>query len=307
MRKFAHCAIAVLTILCLFLRPLAVSALESVDTTRCGSLLLEYSSDGVGFSGLEIRIYRIAEIHADGGIDLVAPFDGYPVNIHGIQSQKEWADVADTLAAYIAADQILPTAAVLTDEQGNAAFPELETGVYLVLGVSLEQENRLYTFENFCLFLPRPLEDGTMQYDLVAKPKYTVTTNSVEISYRVVKLWKDTGDEEQRPVNVTVDILKDGALQETVILSAENDWSYSWSAQDDGSQWVVVEKNIPEGYTVTITANQTVFTITNTGKDPDPEWPQTGDDFPLIPCLMAMSLSGIGLVLCGLYRKRVQG
>ena len=306
MRKNACCLLTALILLALFLQPLSVRAEEALDVTRECSLTLEYSSEGNGFENMEIRIYRIAEIHANGDYALVDPFSALPVKIHGIRSQTEWREAADTLAAYITAEQIPATAAGITDHAGNVLFEGLQTGVYLVMDANGRIDRTTYAFENFCVFLPTPQQEGGLNYNVYAKPKHTTHTDPDdprELHYQVVKLWKD-GKGEKRPATVTVDILKDSVLQETVTLSADNDWTYGWTAPDDGAVWTVVEREVPADYTVVITAKETVFTITNTTQPDPPDGPQTGDSFTLIPWLIVMNVSGILLVLLGIYRKR---
>lgn len=307
MRKTIFRVLAFAIFFCIALKPLPVYAAEFVDVDRQCSLELEYSSNGTGFAGLDIQIYRIAEMYADGTYALAAPFDQLPVKIHGIQHQREWRDAANTLAAYITAQQIPATKTEKTNDAGKAAFADLETGIYLVMGLSVKTESHTYQFENFCLFLPTPQSDGALKYDMAAKPKFSVTPNPEqpgEISYQVVKLWKDAGNEAGRPERVEVDILKNGVVQETVALHAENNWTYAWTAPEGEDAWTVVEKNVPEGYSVVMTASGTAFTITNTRPAEEDEPPKTGDSFSLRFWLSAMSISGMMLMLCGTLPKR---
>lgn len=307
MRKITLHILAILILLCTVCQPIQVSAAEMVDVTQECSLELDYSSNGTGFPGLEIQLYRIAEMYEDGAYALIAPFDKLPVRIHGITSQKEWQDAANTLASYITAQQIQPTKTKLTDRTGKTSFQDLSTGIYLVQGVTAERDNSIYKFENFCVFLPRPLTDGTYGYDLSAKPKSSVTPkpeNPEETRYQVVKLWKDTGMRNQRPKSVTVSILKNGMVQETVLLNADNNWTYSWSAPVENDIWTVVEKDIPDAYTVVIREAGNVFTITNFRAAPEGQPPKTGDTFALRQWLTAMSLSGMMLIAIGILQKR---
>lgn len=305
MRKPAYRLLALLLLLCLTLQPLTAHA--AVDTARECSLELDYSSNGTGFGSLDIRIYRIADIYADGSFSLTAPFDDLPVKIHGITSQREWRDTANTLAAYIISRNIQPTATQKTDASGKARFSDLNAGIYLVLEVAATTSTHTYRFENFCIFLPTPLSDGTQDYDISAKPKSTVTPNAEqpeEVTYQVVKLWKDPGNSSQRPKSITVDILKDGAVHETVRLNADNNWTYSWTVPEGSGSWSVVEKDVPKAYTVVITSSGTTFTITNTRPAPNVDPPKTGDTFALRPWLTVMALSGLLLAACGILQKR---
>lgn len=307
MRKLILRVLTILILLCMVCCPLSARAAGLVDVDRQCSLELEYSSNGTGFAGLDIQIYRIAEMYADGTYALAAPFNQIPVKIHGIRYQREWRDAANTLAAYIAAQQIPTTKKEKTNEAGKAMFTDLETGIYLVMGLSVKNETHTYQFENFCVFLPTPQSNGALKYDMAAKPKFSVTPNPEqpgEISYQVVKLWKDAGNEAGRPERVEVDILKNGVVQETVTLHAENNWTYSWTAPEGEDAWTVVEKNVPEGYSVVMTASGTAFSITNTRPAEEDEPPKTGDSFSLRFWLSAMSISGMMLMLCGTLPKR---
>lgn len=307
MKKVTLRVLTLVLLLCTILQPLSVLAQEAVEVDRVCSLELDYANDGVGFPGLSIKIYRFAEIYEDGDYALVPPFDTVPVKIHGITSQAEWRDAASTLSAYILAEGIAPTAVAETGEDGKALFENLETGTYLVMGISAETEEGTYRFEPLCIFLPTPGEDGSQNYHIQARPKFTFTPKPVEPEwkdYRVLKLWKDEGNRTRRPRSITVDILRNGVVVETVTLNAANNWSYAWTAEDNGDVWSVVEKDVPDAYTVVISGNATTFTITNTCDLPDVDPPQTGDTFALKPWLTAMALSGILLLLLGILHKR---
>ena len=65
-----------------------------MDTGRSCSLTLRYAQQDAAFPGLEIRIYRVAQFHADGTYERVEPYASWPVNLQGITSQKQWQDAA---------------------------------------------------------------------------------------------------------------------------------------------------------------------------------------------------------------------
>lgn len=306
MRKRILRFAAALLMLCICLEPLSAHALGTVDVAQKCSLRLEYSHSGIGFENLKIEIYRVAEVFTDGDYSLIAPFDQFPVKIHGVETQKEWRDAANTLAAYIDADRITPTRTGKTDGSGIVSFHGLKTGLYLVKGLQVQEEEGTYGFENFCIFLPTPA-DGVQNYDVYAKPKSIFTPKEEEpevAEFKVVKLWKDSGSRSSRPKNVSVDILKNGTLWKSVTLNQDNSWSYSWSAEKDGSSWSVVEKNVPSRYTVVISRSAGVFTVTNTAKTMKDDVPKTGDTFPLRPWLMTMCISGLFLMVAGIGSKR---
>lgn len=275
---------------------------EELDTGRTGSIQLDYSQDGMGFAGLQIEIYRVAEAFADGTFALLEPFSGFPVSIHGITSQAEWRDVSQTLVAYIIADGVAPSFVGVTGQNGEVSFEALPLGLYLVRGARAEQNGETYVFHEFMIYLATPVADGGFDYDVTAKPKYT--RYGTEDHYRVVKLWKDFGV-EQRPEQVTVELYKDGQFFEAVQLNAENQWCYQWT-DPDGAQWQVVERDVPEGYLVSVSANETVFSITNTNPDAPPPPPTTGDQFPALLWAMVLCLAGLAMILLALRGRQYE-
>lgn len=302
-----------LLLLCVLLQPAATHAAEGAG--EC-SLTLTYSKDGYIFENCEIEIFRVAQRLSDGSYKVAAPFDRYPVQLDGITSQREWQETADTLTAYVIADWIVPTQAHKTGIDGKVHFTGLQAGLYLVRGTTARNGEGECTFKSTMILLPMPQNDGSYDYDLEVKPKSTFTPDPEDpdipvepdepelITYKVVKLWKDTGYSSQRPRNVKVEIYKDGVLQETVILNAANDWTYSWEAPKDDSTWTVLERDVAEDYTVTVTAEGETFTIVNSRKSPPGTPPKTGDGFPLSLMIMLMCTSGMLLVILGLLQQR---
>ena len=62
-------------------------------------------------------------------------------------------------------------------------------------------------------------------------------------------MWKDNGNQSKRPEMVLVQLLENGAVVDTVALSEENNWEYTWEGLDASSRWQVAETNVPDGYT----------------------------------------------------------
>ena len=135
----------IVSILCIFALALSLLGVHSLaallDTEHPCSLTLDYTMGEVAFHGLEIKIYRVAQFLPSGNCQTVPPFDRYPVRINGITSQTEWQSVASTFLAHIAADQLAPTATQTTAADGSVVFSGLQTGLYLVQGVTAQAGN----------------------------------------------------------------------------------------------------------------------------------------------------------------------
>lgn len=85
----------------------------------------------------------------------------------------------------------------------------------------------------------------------------------------VHKVWDDNGDPE-RPDSVSVNLLRDGKVHETVELSDENQWTYTWEDLDDRYQWTVEEETV-DGYEVSYkTEDNTVFITNHNDYEPTP-------------------------------------
>lgn len=102
-----------------------------------------------------------------------------------------------------------------------------------------------------------------------------------------------------------MEVRRDGQLQQTVTLSAENNWMYTWKAVDDGSVWTVNEVNVPEGYTVGIQRSGDTFSITNTKPEtPAGNRPQTGDTTNMTLYVLLMAASGLALLVVGIVLRK---
>ena len=299
-------ALSFIVLICMLLAiyPLTVSAEQQIETDKISSLTLQYRHGEEVFPDLMVYTYRVAQISSAGDYILTGDFKQYPINIDGIQSQSEWRRIATTFAAYIAADHLAFTKSQKTNEEGKVCFENLLPGLYLTLSVRAEKDGILTIFETFFTSIPYPGEDGNYLYDVLAYPKCERhQIQPEERSYQVVKQWKDGSYSHLRPETVTVDILKDGVWQSSQILSSENNWSYSWNALDDGSKWQVVERDIPERYTVSVEEFDLMIVITNIYEHSDKP-PQTGDVSMPHLYLLIISLLGIILILVAVWRKR---
>ena len=303
MRK--QIALLICLVICVAaLCPLYVNAATPLDPTAEASLTLCYQKDEQAFGELQISIFRVAEAFSDGTCELIEPFVSSSVDIHGITEKEQWQGVAVTLNSYIVANQISPYRVETTDDKGKAIFKQLETGLYFVKEVVAENNAGTYIFNQFMVYLPTPNEDGSFDYNVEAKPKCTSFVPKTE--YRVTKLWKND-NKNDRPKQITVDIYKDGALFESQVLSAENNWSYSWQVSEaDRSEWTVAERTVSKGYKVTIQQNGSSFSIINTKEsDPNrPNTPQTGDTANPLLWIVITCLSGILLIIIGIYSRR---
>ncbi|MBQ6509535.1 MAG: Cna B-type domain-containing protein, partial [Flexilinea sp.] len=101
----------------------------------------------------------------------------------------------------------------------------------------------------------------------------TVTNKHIpeETEVKVFKVWDDADDQDgYRPDDVTVNLLADGSIIDTVTLSEENEWSYSWTKLDKKAKGADIDYTVTENavseYTTKIVKNDEnsfSYTVTN--------------------------------------------
>jgi len=89
-------------------------------------------------------------------------------------------------------------------------------------------------------------------------------TDTTTDKITVRKVWSG---EAPHPLSVTIALYKDGSEHASIVLSASNNWTHTWTELDRTANWTLREKNIPAGYEATVTATSPgVFVVTNTKK-----------------------------------------
>lgn len=305
------------------LLPVRVQALGLIDTAQPVTLTICYECGGKAAPGVDFSLYRVAAASSAMELTLTGDFTAYPVSLEHTDADG-WQALAAALEGYIQRDSLKPLDSGRTDRTGTLTFPSggetLTPGLYLVLGGQYVSGSRVYTAEPSLVLLPAPGDAGTQwDYDVTATPKYTVRSTETppdsSISRRVIKVWDDADNKDSRPRSVTVQLLQNGKVYDTVTLSGQNNWRYTWNDLDARSQWTVVEREV-SGYTVAVSRSGATFTVTNTAspegpdipepqEDPDvpknPSLPQTGVLWWPVPVLAA---AGILFIIVGCARGR---
>ena len=296
--------------LCLFMLPCTAyaastaDAKEPIEITKDCSMTLSYVHNQTVFPNLKVQVYHIATVSSDFQYTLTADFASTNLTVNGVSSTNEWDAMRTTLESYVIANGLSADYEYRTDSNGSVKLENLTPGLYFIMPIQFANDGAYYYFDSALVALPGLGNDGKWQYDISVKPKpeIDIPTGDDE-EYKVVKLWRDNGHQEERPSNIEVDIICNGKVVETVVLSAENNWSYSWTAEDNGDKWQVSERNVPEGYVMTVEEHTTSFTIINTIPG-TPDIPQTGDTSNTGLYVMLMCVSGLLLVILGVTAKR---
>lgn len=293
-------------------------AYGSVDTKASASMTVNFTDNSKGIEGASFRLYRVADVSEAVAFTLTGDFTGASVSLNDVKNSSGWSDIAATLESYVAANKISPVKTGVTDKNGTVSFTGLPVGLYLLLGDNTVVGDYSYTPAASVIMLPTLLDNDTWNYNPTVDIKSTKkpVTKTQELS--VKKVWKDN-NYDKRPTSVEIQLLRDGEVQDTVTLDADNNWTYTWKdltsiyVDDNGNKktftYTVNEKNVPSGYTASVSQNDTAYTVTNTKKDTpttpdnkknptDETLPKTGQLNWPIPIL---TISGLLLVGLGWY------
>ena len=231
------------------------------------TLTIRYDWEGVCF-----HLYQTGTPDGDGWT-LTGQFSGYSVKLPEQGDSAEiWRDTASTLAAYAALDGLTSEDTQAT-RNGEIRFSNLANGLYLAVG-----ENHTH---GDCTYIPVPILIAVEDHLTVQIKSEEETTppggGDDDVSYRVVKIWE--GGEDRRTQSVTVQLLCNGQPYHTATLNDTNNWSYSWTG-DPGYTWQVAELEVPEGFVVSVSREDCLFTVTNRYQEEIPDEPPPEGDRP---------------------------
>lgn len=298
-------------------------AAGSVDLAEDVSLSVTCRDGSTPLAGMELRLYLVAAMDENGDLAVVSAFQGID-----LQS-------AQTLAVYTQLAQLTPADTGTTDNQGQLTFPTggktLIPGLYLLTGSCHPQGGKTYAPTPYLVKLPTwDQTSGSWAYQVALSEKFDIDevpdtpVVPATVTRKVLKVWDDAGCESLRPESVTVYLLRNGQVYDTVTLSAANEWRYTWTGLDAAYQWTVAEQR-PQDYEVSITQAGVTFVVTNsrtpdtpdTPDNPDspdrpsapdapdtpvqPTLPQTGQLWWPVPLLLC---GGLVLLAAGLLRRR---
>ena len=252
----------------------AAQAAGSIDLSRKPTLTLSYRDGRTALSGAKFSIYRVADADETGELTARAEFNEFDLDIRGANDSR-WREMAQTLESYVLRRELTPDDSGKTGKAGTLTLPTqgrtLRAGLYLVVGERHTQEGFYYDAEPFFVLLPsQDVQKNEWVYDASANVKFDKTPvpdDGDTVTRKVLKIWDDDGAEDSRPREITVELLKNGKVYDTVKLSEKNGWRYTWRELDADARWTLTEKTV-SGYTVSITREGVTFVVTNT-KKPD--------------------------------------
>lgn len=229
------------------------TSVSATEENKSDTLTITCQNQGMILSNMEWKIYKIADIRSRSTFTLSGDFEKYPVNLDNL-STSEMQTAAVTLETYAKVDEIVPQKSGITDENGIVKFDDLEYGVYLISGKSMVIGDLFYMPAPSVIMLSANKESGvSWHYDLNALPKLKVLPVAMRIydyDCFVKKTWTNDS-EETRPESITVSLVRNGEEFDTELLTKDNNWQCEWHNLSSDFEWNIIEKDVPENYTVT--------------------------------------------------------
>lgn len=236
----------------------------SLDTAvavgPCSLTVRLKSDEGVVCDAVSVEVRRVAGT-VDGKFVLDEEFASLNVDLNGMTDSAS-VDAAGLIHQHLVQSGLSGAVAV-TNGFGEALFPDLQEGIYLVF----ERGGQKVTFLPYLIALP----DGRVR-DVASDPKVSERGDK---ELTVTKNWDDSDNASgKRPGSVRVRLLRNGKAFRVVQLSSANNWRYTFRELPDTGEYSVQEIAV-EGYTADyqMTAEGVVITnrlIGGGGSDPLP-------------------------------------
>lgn len=231
-------------------------------------LVISYIDGGEYLQGAEFSLYYLGSVK-DGKITPDDSFTSYKVSFDVSDSEKLMS-LGLTLSAYVLRDKVEADYMDITDEKGTADFDGavLSEGAYLIMAEKHYQNSAYYFCEPTVVILPYGEAET-----LTVIPKFEKVpedTESLYVSYRVLKAWIED-EKGYRPVEIQVELLRDGEIYDTVVLNSENNWKYQWDNLSPHYHWIVTEKTVFGDYVVSLSREEKAYLLTNNGGIGDKE------------------------------------
>ena len=245
-------------------------------------IIIHYPYENVTFN-----IYHVADI-IDNEMIFTDDFKDISKDLNWDEFEKN----AFTLANLVAYHKIHPLETLNTKSNfpikfliSLSSYPK----VYLLVGENHSIHGKTYEIAPTLLYvsLDTPVDN--------IYPKNTLLVTHTTIN--IMKIWNDSINQSKE--SIEIELIKDNKYDRTIILNEENNWRVQLDVEP--SNYQVIEKNIPKGYTVTYEKQDNHYIIINTKNNEDNKTlPNTG--IPLIHIYL-LFICGITLIIIGQIRK----
>ena len=240
-----------------------IYALENntIDFNSKGSIEITLSekTDNEKIEGAEILLYKVADAKSENHnlvFEYIDELKSCNASLNDLETKSKSEDIEKCI------NENINSLKQITDVNGTVKYNDLDLGLYLV-----KQNNIVKGYskiDSFLVMIPK-ITDNKWIYDIKSTPKTDIIR---VIDINVKKVWNtstsNTNDSIKLPRSIEVELLLNDKVIDTVKLSKDNNWSYTWEDLAKSEEYTIKEINVPKGYTPSYQKDNNTFIVTNT-------------------------------------------
>lgn len=285
--------IILLSILMLYSTNIYALEGNTIDFNSKGSIeiTLNEKTDNEKIEGAEILLYKVADAKSENHnlmFEYIDELKSCNASLNDLETKSKSEEIEKCI------NENIKSLKQITDINGTVKYNDLDLGLYLV-----KQNNIVEGFskiDSFLVMIPK-ITDNKWIYDIKSTPKTDIIR---VIDINVKKVWNtstsNTNDSIKLPRSIEVELLLNDKVIDTVKLSKDNNWSYTWEDLAKSEEYTIKEINVPKGYTPSYQKDNNTFIVTNTST-----LVQTGQ---MLWIVMLLIITGITFIIISIIYDR---
>lgn len=285
--------IILLSILIFYSTNIYALEINTIDFNSKGSIEITLSekTDNEKIEGAEILLYKVADAKSENHnlvFEYIDELKSCNASLNDLETKSKSEDIEKCI------NENINSLKQITDVNGTVKYNDLDLGLYLV-----KQNNIVKGYskiDSFLVMIPK-ITDNKWIYDIKSTPKTDIIR---VIDINVKKVWNtstsNTNDSIKLPRSIEVELLLNDKVIDTVKLSKDNNWSYTWEDLAKSEEYTIKEINVPKGYTPSYQKDNNTFIVTNTST-----LVQTGQ---MLWIVMLLIITGITFIIISIIYDR---
>lgn len=285
--------IILLSILMLYSTNIYALEGNTIDFNSKGSIeiTLNEKTDNEKIEGAEILLYKVADAKSENHnlmFEYIDELKSCNASLNDLETKSKSEEIEKCI------NENIKSLKQITDINGTVKYNDLDLGLYLV-----KQNNIVGGFskiDSFLVMIPKIVNNKWI-YDIKSTPKTDIIR---VIDINVKKVWNtstsNTNDSIKLPRSIEVELLLNDKVIDTVKLSKDNNWSYTWENLAKSEEYTIKEINVPKGYTPSYQKDNNTFIVTNTST-----LVQTGQ---MLWIVMLLIITGITFIIISIIYDR---
>lgn len=248
------------------------SSVFALDNLLNGEIQFNYTHNDNPLDDVDVRVYQVAELLDDGTYAMTQEFADIEMDFYQLEVMSYWINLKNEIEHHVDYKMITPDYEFVTDDAGNYNLDDLDLGLYYITAEYEDDGLYAYYSEPLLIFVGQFDDDlDKWVYEFTIIPKISVVSLNNPATITVNKTWENINNETVIPNSIEVELYCNGEVVDTVTLSEENSWSYTWENIDIHQVWAVYEKTTLTDFEVSYDRDYFTFEIINTYIEDTPQ------------------------------------